>query len=356
MRRWPSWVAAIVVALGGLTWLGVQDTPTVEACHKSSHHPHGHPCPTTTTPLTTTMPPPSGSLFSEDFTGDSIADFTSRFDWSVADLSLFERDLTPWQGHHNEMCDGPDTERQLVHGPRNDSTDPGAEFWLCGPGGPTTDHLMTSNGRNNVFGVTAFSPKQSFTANRVCWDVNLTVSFGRRRWWEVQILPEQYVRNAISLVQMGVIDNHHSSERGTAYLAWGAGVGGTLQNRILPKDALLWDFTEELNHVWRGNEPDPNSAGFDVSQHATVIFDAPYSTRFVTQDRATRPRHCWTDNGNGTMTIRQSRPGLPDFVATVAGAFPRPFRVIFADHNYDSGKDGSLDSQTFHWDNITIDG
>jgi len=85
-----------------------------------------------------------------------------------------------------------------------------------------------------------------------------------------------------------------------------------------------------------------------------MFFGAPYSSRFVTTDRATRDHHCWTDNGNGTMTIRQARPGFADFVATVPGSFPANYRVIFADHNYDSGKDGSLAEQTFHWDNLEV--
>jgi hypothetical protein len=349
-------------AVGGLT-LALICLPVVfaaggdSAAEPCQPTPECHHQPTTTlTPpaSTSTTTTPSGSLFFEDFTGDTTADFTSRFDWSVADLSTSGRSLETWQGHHNDACEGPTTERVLQHAPVS-NTDPGPEFWLCGPGGDATDHIMTSNGRNNVFGVTAFSPKPSFTGRRVCFDVNLTVSFGQRRWWEVQILPAHYVTNAIGMLQMGTI-NSSSQERGTAYLAWGAGIGGTLQNRILPLGGLLWDFTGEINHVRRGNEPDPNTAGFDVSQFATPIFEAPFSTRFVTEDRATRAHHCWTDNGDGTMTIRQARPaGLPDFVATFNGSFPQPFRVIFSDHNYDSGKDGSLASQTFHWDNLSVE-
>ena len=281
-----------------------------------------------------------------------MADFTSTFDWSVADLNVGGRNTNPWTGHHNMACEGPTTERQLRHGPANDNVNPGAEFWLCAPNGPESEHLMTSNGRDNVFGVTAFSPKQSFTGRRVCFDVNLTQSPGRRRWWEVQILPANYVRDGVSLGRMGTAGS--SEERGTAILAWGAGVGGTLQNRILPLGGFIWDFTEEINHIWRGNEPQPNTAGFDTSQAATMIFGAPYSTRFATNDRATREHHCWVDNGNGTMTISQTRTGQADFVRTINGSFPQPFRVIFADHNYDSGKDGSLDSQTFHWDNLEV--
>ena len=334
-------------------WCDPTTSSTVAPSTSTTAAPTSTVSPTTQSPTTSTTSPPGGSTqFFEDFTGDTLTDFTATFDWSVADLNLGGRNTNPWQGHHNTACENPTTERQLTHGPAGDNTDPGDEFWLCGPGGDATDHLMTSNGRNNVFGVTAFSPHQSFTGNRVCWDVNLTVSPGVRRWWEVQILPAHYVADAISMLQMGTVAP--GEERGTAFLAWGAGVGGTLQNRILPLGGLIWDFTEEINALWRGNEPDPNGAGFDVSQAATRFFRAPFTTRFVTTDRATRSRHCWTDNGNGTMTIRQARPGQPDFVATVAGQFPQPFRVIFADHNYDSGKDGSLDSQTWHWDNLEV--
>jgi hypothetical protein len=356
MRRWPVGLAAIVVALGGLSWLGVEDTPTVEACHKSSHHPHGHPCPTTTTQTPTTTSP-SGGLFSEDFTDDDIADFKATFDWSVVDLDVSGFHTTDtWQGHHNMACEAPTTERALHHRVAYDNVNPGDEFWLCGPGGPTTDHLMTSNGHNNVFGITAFSPKQSFIGNRVCWDVNLTESPGRRRWWEVQIVPASYVTNAISLVDMGMSVRGNDSERGTAYLAWGQGHNGYFKNRILPKSGLIVDFTQEMIEIWRGNEDAPNTARFDTSQAATKVFFGGLGSRFVTQDRATRAHHCFTDNGNGTLTIRQQRPGQADYVQTIPGSFPKPYRFILADHNYDAGKDGSLASQTFHWDNITIDG
>jgi hypothetical protein len=343
-------LAALLVPLAA-TPLALGASP--EATSRRPCKPHRCPTTTTTAASTTTTTPPPGAVFFEDFTGDTMADFTATFDWSVDDLNVGGRNFTAWQGQHDTMCHDPSTERTLQHGPANDNVNPGAEFWLCAPGGLGTDHLMTSNGRDNVFGVTAFSPKSSFTANRVCWDVNLTQSPGRRRWWEVQILPASYVANAISLSQMGTAGA--SEERGTAFLGWGAGVTGTLQNRILPNNGLIWDFTEEINHLWRGNEPDPNTAGFDTSQHATMILNPDYSTRFATDDRATRDHHCWTDNGNGTISIRQSRPNLPDFTATVQGSFPKPYRVIFADDNYDSGKDGSLDSQTFHWDNITVD-
>jgi hypothetical protein len=356
---------------GQILHYDVADVPTIPPWRTSSTSTSSTAAPTTTSTLrppasststatsmsttsTTASVPPSGDvLFFEDFTGDSIGDFTSRFDWSVADLG---RKTDPWQGHHDMACSPPTMERTLHHGTAYDNVNPGAEFWLCGPPAVADEHLMTSNGSNSVFGITAFSPKGSYTGNRVCWDVNLTESFGRRLWWEVELIPTSYVTNAQSLVQMGTSIASLDSERGTAYLAWGAGVNGTFMNRVVPTGALIWDFTEEKVQIWRGNEPNPN-AGWG-RQAASVIFFPGYSwetgVRYVTQDRATRAHHCWVDNGNGTMTITQQRPGQADYVRTIQGSFPKPYRPIFQAHNYNAGKDGTESNQTWHWDNILV--
>lgn len=325
-------------------------------CDASSTTTTSTPATTTTRPSTTTStssPPqstttstvPTASAFFEDFTGDTIGDFTARFDWSVVDLDRSGRAAgggTPWQGQHNMACMGPDTERTLTHAPIS-NTDPGVEFWLCGPAGPSSDHLMTSNGSDGTFGITAFSPKPSFTGSRVCWDVNLTESPGARRWWEVQILPAAAVANEKALADgggrgegmVGGVD----FERGTAFLGWGQGVDGTFMKRPIPPDGLIFDFTVETVGVFQGK---------------TAIVPRDFNNRYVTQDRATRAHHCWVDNGNGTMTVTQQRPGRADYVKTFPGSFPKPFRVIFADDNYNSGKDGSLSNQTWHWDNIEV--
>lgn len=318
-----------------------------------ARRPHPHKTTTTiaptTTRATTTTKPPSDVAFFEDFTGDTMADFTRTFDWSV--LNMWPRagtgccPLETWQGQHNEMCQGPDTERTLHH-EVNRVNVPAPEFWLCAPGGPGTDHLMTTNGANDHFGVTAFSPKQSFMGNRVCWDVNLTESPGRRRWWEVQLLPADAVANARSLAEMGRANPggyFDDTEQGTAFLSWGVGLNGTLMERPVPSNAIVVDFTEEKIEVYRGL----NIVFFPGNSWETGV-------RYVTQDRATRAHHCLTDNGNGTLTISQQRGTQGAYVRTFLSSFPKPYRVIFSDQNYDAGKDGSLKSQTWHWDNIEV--
>jgi hypothetical protein len=308
--------------------------------------------PTTGVTTTTTTVPPRGVLFAEDFTDDTIADFTQRFDWEVVDL---DRGSASWQGHHNMACASPDTERTLRHGPIS-NTDPGPEFWLCGPTGPASDHLMTSNGDDHKFGVTAFSPKPSFNrsnAKRVCWDVNLTESPGKRLWWEVQLIPATAVANAKTLAETGQLFFGHDFERGTARLAWGVGFGGTFQSRVVPAGSLVVDFTGEMIHAWQG----PSTTGSEQDMaFAPFPPGQPWndSQRFVTQDRAFRSHHCMTDNGNGTVTFSEQRPGQPDYVKTFTATFPNSYRVIFSAQNYDSGKDESLSSQTWHWDNILV--
>jgi hypothetical protein len=302
--------------------------------------------PTTAAPTTTstTTPPPGRVVFFEDFTGDTIDDFTATFDWSVVDLW---RRNEPWPGHHNEMCEGPTTERELHHIVPASNTDPGEEFWLCGPGGADTDHLMTSNGQNGTFGITAFAPKQAFTSPRVCWDVNLTVSHGRRLWWEVQLINSAAVANEKLLAQGGGIGEGMVGgvdfERGTARLAWGRGPDGTFMKRPWPADSLVFDFTEELVTIWKGQQ----------SMH-----HAEWVDRVVTDDRATRAHHCMVDNRNGTVTISQQRitgwPEAPAYVRTVPGSFPSSYRLILSAHNYNAGKDGTQPFQTWHWDNILV--
>jgi hypothetical protein len=295
---------------------------------------------TTTTPVTTStsIPPPVGVAFFEDFTGDTIDDFTATFDWSVVDLF---RGNASWQGHHDMACGGPTTERTLHHGPASNA-DPGAEFWMCGPNGPASDHLMTSNGDNHTYGITAFAPKQSFTGNRVCWDVNLTESPGRRLWWEVQLIPAAAVSTAQSLASQGLMVNGVDFERGSAYVAWGIGIDGTYMKRPNPPTGLIFDFTEEMVRIWQGQRQVFNPGnGWEPG------------VRYVTTDRATRARHCMIDNGRGSMTISQQR-GTTTYTRTVPVSFPKPYRVIFSAQNYNAGKDGTASNQTWHWDNILV--
>lgn len=303
-----------------------------------------------TTAPTTTAPAP-GVLFFEDFTDDTISDFTATFDWEVVDLW---RRIVQWPGHHDDMCHGPDTTRLLTHHKPISNTDPQDEFWLCGPPNVANDHIMTANGENGTFGITAFSPKQSFTGNRVCWRNNLTVSHGRRHWFEVQLIRADAVANEKLLAQGGgigegmVAPGEVDVERGTARLAWGHGMDGTFMKRPWPSDSLVFDYTEELVTIWKGQ---------------TSRFHSPWVERFAPEDRATRYQTCLVDNGNNTVTFTQQRPvggpGAPNGVysRTVTGAsFPKPYRVIFAAHNYNAGKDGTQPHQTWHWDDIEVGG
>jgi hypothetical protein len=330
LRYWDDSAGSVRVT-GGTTETTTTLAPTTT-----------RPTTTTTTappPTTTTIPRPPGSvLFFEDFTGDTMANFTSTFDWSVVDLW---RGDASWQGHHDMSCGGPTTERTLHHAPIS-NTDPGPEFWLCGPNGPTSDHLMTSNGDNHTFGITAFSPKPSFSGNQVCWDVNQTVSPGRRLWWEVQVIPAAAVTNARSLASLGLMVNGVDFERGSAYVGWGIGIDGTYMKRPNPPTGIIFDFTEEMVRIWRGQ---------------TLMFNPGNGwepgVRYVTTDRATRAHHCMVDNGNGTMTLTQQR-GTETYTRTVPVSFPKPYRVIFSAQNYNAGKDGTASNQTWHWDNILV--
>jgi hypothetical protein len=308
------------------------------------------PPPTTTTiPTSTTTPPPKDVAFFEDFTGDDIADFTSRFDWEVVDLN--RRDVG-WPGHHDMQCNNPDTTRTLHHYWPISNTDPQDEFWLCGPPNTPNDHIMTANGENGTFGITAFSPKLAFAGKRVCWSNNLTLSAGRRHWFEVQLIDAARVANEKLLAQGGGTGEgmvgRVDYERGTARLAWGHGMDGTFMKRPWPADSLVFDYTDELVRIWKGQ---------------SSRFLSPWVERFAPTDKATRYQTCLVDNGNNTVTFTQQRPaggpgtanGGTTYTRTVSEAsFPASYRVIFSAQNYNAGKDGTQPHQTWHWDNILV--
>jgi hypothetical protein len=77
-------------------------------------------------------------------------------------------------------------------------------------------------------------------------------------------------------------------------------------------------------------------------------------------DKAARFQHCMVDNGNGTITLSQARPGGGVATSTVGGDLPNGrVRVVFQDDNYDPDKHGGTSTAgdpryTWHWDNIQI--
>ncbi|MGH9270393.1 MAG: hypothetical protein ACRDZ2_03900 [Ilumatobacteraceae bacterium] len=257
---------------------------------------------------------PPGAQFSAQFR--TASDFYGRFEREVFHRNI-ELDYPgghdfdgSWTGDHDMSCAGPDTQRR-VHA-ANDGSDPEA-FWWCAPRGPESGHVMTSMGDIDGYSIVAFSPNRSFRDLReVCWAVNLTY-LGARKWPEVVIIPESDYR------------------RTGGSLAWGDIAGNAYGDQ-----AVGWSQTNgEPRSIANGDFGD---------------FD---ETTFRGTDKATRVRHCLTDNGNGTLTFRQERSERL-IVETISGRFPDEARVIFADHSYTPLKDGPIVGTTWHWDDIAI--
>jgi hypothetical protein len=289
--------------------------------------------PTTTAAATTTAaptPPPAGTQFFEDFATEAA--FTTRFDkgWSGQDPWLW-RDMPwiptvqEWVGDHDMTCGAPTTQR-----PVHQTEDKAEMFWWCAPGGdPAKGHVMTA-ANSMGYNILWFSPKQYFTnVARVCWDINLTREYGK--WWNVLLVPQADVEaNGGDLGVSGP----------------GFQVVGGPSTDILPVPG-----GEHISAAKQsgGNFTYWEDFGFTADEE---FFDVVNET-----DKAARYRHCMIDNGNGTITLTQARPGGVTDVRVQPGAFPDgPVRVVFQDDMYDPPKREGYDptNVTWHWDRIEI--
>lgn len=240
-----------------------------------------------------------------------------------------------FNGDHNHQCQGPDTVRPLVE----DHT-AATHVWWCAPKGPESGHFMTGvNSRGYV--VVAFTPSDDGAplafpdeANRVCWDQNLT-NLGGRKWTQLSVVS---------------------------------------QARYEANDTIV--FINPDNEGNAGNSPVAADDDFMFSSQFNAVFYFAGDTRTVEDydsvdisitDKATRYETCVTDNGDGTITRTQARPGGSTDVFTGPGAFPAgPRLFILSDDSYNPDKFdvdkpdespqhfGIADPYTWHWDNIVI--
>lgn len=298
---------------------------------------------TTTSPAgTTTTTTPSGALFTATF--DTPADFFDRFDrhlMSGANAPISE----DWQADHNDACDPPPTERHIHGGGIHSGDNPDHLFFWCAPGGdPAKGHIMSTVLTGGVVDL-SFSPRQVFTDPRqVCWDVN-TTWLSSRKWVNVLVVPAAAVTD-----NGGRLDFLTDNDMGLAAQA------GLLIDSEAPGTVRVKEF---FGHV-------------EVQVHTPGGHHAIYGSFLRDVDKATRYRHCLTDNGDGTLHIYVDRPnanlcgGPPsiypcqDVNTTFPGRFPAgPIRVIFQDTLYDAPKGEVLPElegnfNTWHWDNIII--
>lgn len=216
-------------------------------------------------------------------------------------------------------CAGPETQR-IVHG------DVDAElFWWCDPlGDGSTGHVMTSMGNMAGYSIVSFAPNQALTnVRRVCWNVNLTAF--DRQWFEVLVIPEatfQANGRRLDYVSPPIEEVDETAGRMSAGM-------------------VLWQ--QELQ----------GAPTLYVGRN--LVYQDSYGFRVT--DRAYRYRHCFFDNGNGTITLEQEQANGFVRRAVTNGSFPTgSVRVVFKSHSYDPGKGGGADHGTWHWDNIEIGG
>jgi hypothetical protein len=298
---------------------------------------------TTPPPATTTPPPPSGTQFFEDFS--TAAAFTTRFDkgWSGLDPWLW-RDMPwipsvqQWSGDHDMSCGAPTTMRDV-----HQTADKAEMFWYCAPGGdPAKGHVMTA-ANSTGYNILWFSPKPYFTnVSRVCWDINLTREYGK--WWNVLLIPQADVE---WYQAHPVLDN--GRQVGDLDLGFS---GPGFQAPNAPTTGLFPVLGGE--HISAAKQSGGNFTywedyGFTADEE---FFDVVNET-----DKAARYQHCMIDNGDGTITLTQARPGGVVDTRVQPGAFPNgPVRVVFQDDMYDPPKREGYDptNMTWHWDNVSI--
>lgn len=215
-------------------------------------------------------------------------------------------------------CGAPTTTR-TVH-----VSDHSELFWWCAPNGPDTGHVMIGMNTSG-YAISAFTPTQTFTdVTSICWDQNLT-DLGGGKWMVLTLVP-------------------------------GAVFGGRLDYTLPEFDAdngpgdfnlqrqSRWQFKLFRNQLRIFNSI-PGSPGGNFATDAGFVAGS---------DRATRYRHCLTENASGLIVVSQQRPGgVSSWVS--ASRFPDgPVTVIWADDTYDADKHGGTGLYTWHFDNIEI--
>lgn len=365
-RDW-SLLACAAVVLIGAGWVlrgcadddsaGGTNTETT-ATALSTVAPPATP-PASTEPLTTELSPTTsvvseeppvvaapasdGVFWSEDFDSDDSIDrlaiqVHNQFGTPDEPLPPGGENGNPpkaFNGDHNHECQGPDTVRPLVEDHTAET-----HLWWCAPKGPESGHFMTGvNSQGYV--VVAFTPRDDNgpvlfpdSANRVCWDQNLT-NLGGRKW-----------------TQLSVVSQARYDANGTIVFINPDNEGNAGNSPVAADDDFM--FSSQFNAVFY----------FQGDTRTVEDYD---SVDITITDKATRYQTCLTDNRDGTVTRTQARPGGRTDVFTGPGSFPAgPRLFILSDDSYNPDKFdvdkpdespqhfGIPDPYTWHWDNIVI--
>ncbi|MDO9174096.1 MAG: hypothetical protein Q7V62_04770, partial [Actinomycetota bacterium] len=282
------------------------------------------------------LPPMGTVLWSEDFSSPAGMNRLIKH-ISIGDNVVNGAAMQTFNGDHGHNCGGPTTGRSLV-----ENYEVSTHFWYCAPGGDAAKgHFMTGINTEGYV-IMAFAPAADngttarvfpATANQICWDQNIT-ELGARKWTQLIVVnASRYAANGnrIDYVNPEFNDN--------------GGTGSRAAVRLAGDDFLLNNLR--------------NTAHFFNGQTKTY---SDWNGLHNITDKATRYTICVRDNGNGTVTRTQARPGGVVAVSTGPGRFPAGPRVfILEDDSYNPMKafqDGQqqvvTDPFTWHWDNIRV--
>lgn len=240
-----------------------------------------------------------------------------------------------FNGDHNELCQSPLTTRPLTE----DHT-VGTHVWWCAPGDdPTKGHFMTGIDTTGYV-IISFTPKAADggpvffpqSANKICWDQNVT-DLGGRKWTQLIVVSD---------------DSFHAQGSNLAYLNPGN------NDNFAPADPQARPLADDFSIKFlRG------TAETFVGQ--TKTGDNFFIAANGITDKATRYRTCVRDNGEGTVTYTQARPG-GTVSATLPGGFPAgPRAFLLGDDSYNvlkSYTEGAVqvvaDPFSWHFDNLEV--
>jgi hypothetical protein len=295
-----------------------------------------------TSSTTTTLPQPPGTqAFVAGFATQT--DFTERFWTYTGNYCSFGTSCRPenipsgvvnFSGDHDTSCAAPTTQRTVS------ITNHANLFWWCAPGGADTGHVMVGLATSG-YAITGFTPRQAFTNVRsICWDQNLT-DLGGGKWFTVTLVPAS------------VFTSHPNTNPRAAQ----EGEGPYRLDYTLPEfdtDNAPGDFNLQrqprfMFKLFRNELRLFNRLG---SFSAGGASDWGAGNGFIAgNDKATRYRHCLTENASGLIVLTQASQTWQ-----TGARFPDgPVYVIFADDTYDSEKHGPTAHKTWHVDSISIE-
>ncbi len=294
-----------------------------------------------------TTPPQTGVLWSEDFA--SAASMDRLLGQGGDGVSITNQPVSSSNGHnamtfhadHDANCGAPTTYRTIT----GNNTWQNHNYWCPNAGG----HFMTAL-NNSSYVSFGFTPRGENnrakifppSANKICFDVNIT-GMGNRRWWDLVVVSEQtYLSNVFRTNVSGLPGGAITNEPTLIYFDPGHQMSGITVGQ---NAEYIFVDSEGSRHVASGSQ--------------WVYQNHEVRNRNIT-DKATRYKTCFKDNGNNTVSMIQDRPGGTTHTTVMTNqSFPKTNKVfIIQDKTYNADKAENPsrveNGYTWHWDSIVI--